>query len=459
MVDLKKLTKDVNKITTFKYLRTHKARDPIIRQVVKDMTEAKEFALGQKDNEELVKAHDALVDKIDNFYNEDYIKKNPGKVLVFPRIKKGASKEPNVVETIRVDKNGEYSVSERQPASDTSPSADTKRIEKIEELKEREDMGKEDEDAKETHTMPDGTVMTGAEHSEDSVPVTPRTEVGGSSPRSIPGTPRTEVGGSTPRTEVGGSTPREEVDEDETIRIEVEDDDDEDEKEEEREEIVEEMMEEKKEEEPRKEEMIKDVESFSIEIPKERRGAEGKTAKQLNDDIKFFLKKYPALLKEEASMYKKADKKSLPVLKDIHKRIVAKLMPEEEMKGKTIGIVLDAEKYLDDKINEILARKTIESLRPADLVEITQEPKKVGREVGSFAIVKNRSGKPSAERAPVYRSIPTTNEMKPMSRTARISQASIKSNVGNRPVDIAKMDVKNNPFAREQKSKRFDIVL
>lgn len=454
MVDLKKLTKDVNKITAFKYLRTHKARDPIIRQVAKDLTEAKEFALGQKDNEELVKAHDALVDQIDNFYNDDYIKKNPGKVLVIPRLKKGDSDEPNVVETIRVDKKGEYTVSERQPASDSSPSADTKRIEKIEELKEREDMGKEDEDAQDTHTMPDGTVMTGAVHSEDSVPVTPRTEVGGATPRSIPGTPRTEVGGSTPRTEVGGSTPRVEVDEDEqeTIRVEVEDD--EDEKEEER------TMKEKKEEEPRREEeMIKDVESFSIEIPKERRGAEGKTVKQLNDDIKFFLKKYPALLKKEASMYKKADKKSMPILKDIHKRIVAILMPEEEMKGKTIGIVLDAEKYLDEKINQILARKTIESLRPADLVEITQEPKKVGREVGSFAIVKNRSGKPSAERAPVYRSIPTTNEMKPMSRTARISQASIKSNVGNRPVDIAKMDVRNNPFAREQKSNRFDIVL
>lgn len=447
MVDLKKLTKDVNKITASKYLRTHKARDPIIRQVAKDMTEAKEFALGQDVMSfELVKAHDALVEQIDNFYNDDYIKKNPGKVLVIPRLQKAASEEPNVVETIITRRGGEYTVSERKPASDTSPSADTKRVEKIGELFDRLGMGAEDEDAQETHTMPDGTVMSGAEHSEESVP-----------------TQETEEENEKDKQEKQRRRRREEtveVDDEETIRVEVEDD--EDEKDEEREEPREEPRrtnQEKKEEEPRKEEMIKDVESFSIEIPKERRGAEGKTVKQLNDDIKFFLKKYPALLKQQASMYKKANKKSLPVLKDIHKRIVAILMPEEEMKGKTIGIVLDAEKYLDDKINEILARKSIESLRPADLVEITQEPQKVGREVGSYAIVKNRSGKPSAERAPVYRSIPSTNEMKPMSRTARISQASIKSNVGNRPVDIAKMEIRNNPFAREQKSKRFDIVL
>jgi len=227
MVDLKKLTKDVNKITAFKYLRTHKARDPIIRQVVKDMTEAKEFALGQKDNEELVKAHDSLVEKIDNFYNDDYIKKNPGKVLLIPRLKKGASKEPNVIETIRVDKKGEYTVSETQPASDSSPSADTKRIEKIDELKEREEMRAEDEDAKETHTMPDGTVMSGAKHSEESVPVEEEEEV-----------KVEEVEEQESKVE---EEPRVEVKE---PRVE--------EKEEEREEIVEEMMEEKKEEEPRK---------------------------------------------------------------------------------------------------------------------------------------------------------------------------------------------------------------
>jgi hypothetical protein len=206
-------------------------------------------------------------------------------------------------------------------------------------------------------------------------------------------------------------------------------------------------------------EQIKDVVQENIIIPPERIGVEGKSAKQLASDIRFFLKKYPSMLKQEATMYKKADKKSIPVLKDIHNRISAILSPIPKTSGKTIGIVLDAEKYLDDKINEILARKTIDSLRPADLVEITNEPKSQGREVGSFAIVKDRSGKPSAERAPVYRAIPSTNELTKQTRKSKISQATIDKNIGKRKVDIAKMDVRNNPFSKEQKSNRFDIVL
>ena len=165
------------------------------------------------------------------------------------------------------------------------------------------------------------------------------------------------------------------------------------------------------------------------------------------------------MLKQESQMYKKADKKSIPILKDIHNRISAILSPTPKSSGKTIGIVLDAEKYLDDKINEILARKTIGSLRPADLVEITDEPKPVGREVGSYAIIKDRSGKPNAERAPVYRAIPSTNDLSKPTRKSKISQATIDKNIGKRKVDIAKMDVRNNPFAKEQKSNRFDIVL
>ena len=455
MVDLKKLTKDVNKITTTKYLRNHKARDPIIRQVAKDITEAKEFALGEKDNEELVKAHDALVEQIDNFYNDDYIKKNPGKVLVIPRLKKGASEEPNVVETIRVDKNGEISVSERQPASDTTPGADTKRIEKVDELKERQEMRAEDEDA-----MDDSK--------EDAIEVKDVEEIEvdrGESKEELDDGNFEDL----QQDDTGGEVKEKEIieeikkmgdyDEEDIIEIEK---------------IVKDEMGTHKMPDGRVMtgkthnefsvpvvEKIQDIPLSNIMIPPELLGVEGKSARQLSKEIKFLLQKYPSMLKQEVRRYRKADKKNIRQMKDIHSRIIGILKPEVDdvKKGKTIGIVLDAEKYLDDKINEILARKTIESLRPADLVEITQEPKKVGREVGSFAIVKDRSGKPSAERAPVYRSIPTTNEMKPMSRTARISQASIKSNVGNRPVDIAKMDVRNNPFAREQKSKRFDIVL
>ena len=414
MDKIKQLETKVDKITQIKYKKAHSTRKPVITDVVQEFSDLKDFALSQEDNAELVKIHDELVDKVNNFYNVDYLKSNKNREIDIPKIFKGGSEEKNKMETIKISKEGESadilstnvieprkrketpSVEEPKPSLRGStpreeeptkaepkeePSVEPPKVEEEdieEEVKVEEEEMKEPEKEEETHEMPDGTKMTGKTHSEDSVPVV---------------------------------------------------------------------------------EQIEDVVQENIIIPKQRIGVEGKSAKQLASDIRFFLKKYPSMLKQEASMYKKADKKSIPVLKDIHNRISAILSPIPKTSGKTIGIVLDAEKYLDDKINEILARKTIDSLRPADLVEITNEPKSQGREVGSFAIVKDRSGKPSAERAPVYRAIPSTNELTKQTRKSKISQATIDKNIGKRKVDIAKMDVRNNPFSKEQKSNRFDIVL
>lgn len=208
-------------------------------------------------------------------------------------------------------------------------------------------------------------------------------------------------------------------------------------------------------------EKIQDVPRSNIIIPPELLGVEGKTAKQLSNEIKFLLKKYPTMLKQERRRYRKADKKNLRQMKDIHSRIIGILKPEEEgKKGKKVGIILDADQYINDKINEILASKTIAQLRPADLVDITEEPKKKGREVGSYAIIKDRSGKPAVERQPVYRAIPSTIDMKPKTRKVRIRESILLKNIGKRPVDIARMEIANNPFAKEGKTpNRLDIIL
>lgn len=209
-------------------------------------------------------------------------------------------------------------------------------------------------------------------------------------------------------------------------------------------------------------EKIQDVPRSNIIIPPELLGVEGKSARQLSKEIKFLLKKYPTMLKQEGRRYKKADKKNLRQMKDIHSRIIGILKPEvdEGKKGKKVGIILDADQYINDKINEILASKTIAQLRPADLVDITSEPKKKGREVGSYAIIKDRSGKPAVERQPVYRAIPSTIDMKPKTRKVRIRESIILKNTGKRPVDIARMEIANNPFAKESKSlNRLDIIL
>ncbi len=427
MTDLDKLKSDAMELTPSKYKlrgggkKNSKINDKI-RKFVFDITKAKEEILKMPDGEEKTKLaveHDEVVDKVNDYWKKDDDRINKlkkGEFYVQPKLSKAGETEPNEVIKISKSETGEVSEGKfsipQEKGKDESPSVGS--------MPSEPSMPIEPD----THTMPDGTVMTGKEHTEESVEVEEAKVE--EEDEEVLATPRDDP----PRED----TPMEEDTREAPPR---------------------EAPPEKEEE--RKSESIKDVPSFSIDIPEGRKGAEGKTARQLNSDIKYFLKNYPALLKNEAELYKKADKKNKQVLKDIHRRIIAILIPKEEKK--TIGIILDAEKYLNEKINQILSMKTVEGLRPADLVEVTEEPKKKGREVGSYAVVENRNGKPSAEKLPVYRAIPSTNEMKPKSRKSRINTASIKQNIGKRKVDIAKMEISNNPFAKEQKSNRFDIIL
>lgn len=195
-----------------------------------------------------------------------------------------------------------------------------------------------------------------------------------------------------------------------------------------------------------------------IQIPKERLGIMGKNIKELNDDIKYFTKRFPDILKLEADAYKKIDKKNLLALQDIHRRIQAKLLPDGEKKEGRIGIILDADKFIDMKISELLAAKTLEGLTPANLVDITEEPKSQGRDIGSFTITKNRAGRDVINNAPVYRSIPTTQPPKPM-RRGEIKQETIYKNSGKDKVDIAKMEMASNPFIRRTKVSPLNIIL
>ncbi len=229
----------------------------------------------------------------------------------------------------------------------------------------------------------------------------------------------------------------------------------------------------------RKEERIKTMREFKVgefkkegevgstpfDIPKERLGVEGKTIKILNDDIKYFLKRFPDNLKTEANVYKKANKRNKKLLLDIHKRIQAKLsspMEQEATSSERIGIVLDADKYIDSKINELLASKTLKGLTPANLVDITKIPTSKGKDLGSFTVVR-QGGKEFIENAPVYRAIPSSNEEQAMKmeedNKGKIEQSTIYKNSGKTKVDIAKMELRDNPFIKTRKPNRLDIIL
>lgn len=197
----------------------------------------------------------------------------------------------------------------------------------------------------------------------------------------------------------------------------------------------------------------------TIDIPKERLGIEGKTIKILNDDIKYFINRFPDMLKMEASVYKKTNKKNKKALQDLHRRIQAKLSPDpKKEEGGKVGIILDADKFIDMKITELLATKTLEGLTPANLVDITEKPKSQGRDVGSYTITKNRAGRDVINNAPVYRAIPSTQPEQPK-RRGEIKQETIYKNTAMDKVDIARMEMRENPFIRKQKSKPLNIIL
>ncbi len=275
----------------------------------------------------------------------------------------------------------------------------------------------------------------------------------------------------TPRKEEKKEEKKEEMNEEEREEEEEREREEEEEREEEREDEREEEREEEREDDDmeeihnqiRKDERERVMREFNIvdptigtiDIPKERLGIEGKTIKILNDDIKYFLERFPDMLKMEADVYKKTNKKNKKLLQDIHRRIQAKLSSPE--KTERVGIILDADKFIDMKITELLAAKTLEGLTPANLVDITEEPKSKGRDIGSYTIVR-KGGRDVINSTPVYRAIPSTQPERKEQR-GEIPQSTIYKNSGKTKVDIAKMEMRDNPFIRQTQPKRLNIIL
>ena len=360
----------------------------------------------------------------------------------------------------------------RKPRLPDVPKYEREEKEELEEM-EIEELPSDKAERKVTMSMERPEIISNTPMSATSTPMTvtpmgdtPKTVTMGETP--MRDTPMTETaGGETPDITddlLDLETPRME---EETPRMEEEGKEEEqEERDEDRsEEAIDQEMEEihnqiRKEERDRvmREFNLVDPTIGTIDIPKERLGIEGKTLKILNDDIKYFINRFPDMLKMEASVYKKTNKKNKKALQDLHRRIQAKLSPDpKKEEGEKVGIILDADKFIDMKITELLAAKTLEGLTPANLVDITEEPKSKGRDVGSYTLTR-RGGRDILSNAPVYRSIPTTQPQQPK-RKGEIKQSTIYENSGKTKVDIAKMELKDNPFIRQQKPNRLNIIL
>ena len=206
-------------------------------------------------------------------------------------------------------------------------------------------------------------------------------------------------------------------------------------------------------------------------IDKKRISADYKTEPQLLDDITYFLKTFPLILKPERKVFDSIDKNSLVKLQKLHRKIVGKLAPtlgEEEKAAsrKKLGIVVDADEYISGILKRLLAESAFQGLTAGQLVININDPasgaKKTGtKSMGSFEVAKGTSGRLAAQREPVYRAIPDTNEAMLISQTQRprpVRIGDIKARFSNL-VTTAQTYDNNNPFLKSTKTTRIKYVL
>jgi hypothetical protein len=205
-------------------------------------------------------------------------------------------------------------------------------------------------------------------------------------------------------------------------------------------------------------------------IDKKRLSADYKDVPQLLDDITYFLKTFPLILKSEQKLFNSIDKKSLVKLQKLHRKIVGKLAPtlrqeEKAAGGKKLGIVVDADEYISGILKRLLAESAFQGLTAGQLVVNINDPasaKKSGtKSMGSFEVVKGTSGRLAAQREPVYRAIPDTNEAMLISQTQRprpVRIGDIKARFSNL-VTTAQTYDSNNPFLKSTKTTRIKYVL
>ena len=212
---------------------------------------------------------------------------------------------------------------------------------------------------------------------------------------------------------------------------------------------------------------IKDIPQDVLAIPKERASAKGKSEEQLINDIEYFFKTYPEMLDKEKIQFNKIQRGKSPALRkkqlmELHRRIVGKIgNVEDDRENKRIGIILNANKYLDNKINAILLQKLTEGLTPSSLVVDVSDKTKTdsSKRVGSYQITKGRSGLLNAQKAPIYRSIPTSNDSQMRKSKRPIKLKTLPTQRWDE-VNAAKKQVRLDPFIEENaRPNRFDIYL
>ncbi len=195
-------------------------------------------------------------------------------------------------------------------------------------------------------------------------------------------------------------------------------------------------------------------------IPKERLSVEGKSPQELLADIMYFFKNFASQLKPIKAKWDKLSKRQKSneaVLKRYHGMIVGRLQPEgSKAEEGRVGIVVDAEQYIEMKMREIMLDARFANMQPAELVDVNEGiKKKQATDMGAFEVRQGlRGGKSFIQREPVYKAISTSQpdqlavQMRPPGKATQPKRLSLMPAKQINLATTAKSFNNANPFAR-----------
>ncbi len=213
------------------------------------------------------------------------------------------------------------------------------------------------------------------------------------------------------------------------------------------------------------------------QIPNSRITTRGKSKEQLIKDIKWFISKYGEELSDIIPKFtKNLDRKSLVELRRLHKRIIGLLGAkiEPDYKGQKVGVVLDAEEYIESKMKQIMLENRMDSLRPSDIVvdleKQGQQPDPNVRDIGSYELKMNPDGQAMAQKEPIYRAIPFSQEEEEYQPEDIDAKEEVKKKKKTFRLELPKPKMRNlavtgeklfneNPFLRRQSKIRLKTIL
>ena len=206
-------------------------------------------------------------------------------------------------------------------------------------------------------------------------------------------------------------------------------------------------------------------------IPESRLNTDNKSQEELRADIRYFFSNFPKPLRNLKSQARNLNQMGLVQLQRLHKRIVNVLQPNKiQMRGKKVGVVIDAEEYIKQKVGEVMISNAIKGYEIPNLQPLTTENENENEEedvkdIGSYEVKRGPDGGLNAQKEPVYRFIPTTNEDE-LEEISYDYESKRKPKRMNLPktkmrnqVVTGKRQVAANPFLKKQGGHRLNVLL